>query len=114
MTEDRVIEVKRKVLSKNDELAAGLRARLADMGITCLNFVSSPGSGKTTLLVRTIAGMKERMKIAVLEGDQETDNDARKIAATGAPVIQINTGSACHLDAQMVSRGLDKLVLDGS
>ncbi|MDH5678351.1 MAG: hydrogenase accessory protein HypB, partial [Nitrospinota bacterium] len=98
----RIIDVKKDVLSKNDQIAAGIREKLRQRGIVAINFISSPGSGKTTMLVKTIEDLKSRVPIAVLEGDQQTDNDARKIAATGAPVIQINTQSACHLDAAMV------------
>ena len=74
-----------------------------------LNFVSSPGSGKTTLLVKTIEALKDRMAVTVIEGDQQTSNDAERIRATGAPAIQINTGKGCHLDAHMVGHALETL-----
>ena len=74
-----------------------------------LNFVSSPGSGKTSLLVKTIEALKGRMAVAVIEGDQQTSNDAERIRATGAPAIQINTGKGCHLDAHMVGHALETL-----
>ena len=74
-----------------------------------LNFVSSPGSGKTSLLVRTIEALKGRMAVSVIEGDQQTSNDAERIRATGAPAIQINTGKGCHLDAHMVGHALETL-----
>ena len=74
-----------------------------------LNFVSSPGSGKTTLLARTIEALKGRLPVAVIEGDQQTSNDAERIRATGAPAIQINTGKGCHLDAHMVGHALETL-----
>jgi len=109
----RIIDVKKDVLSKNDQIAAGIREKLRQRGIVAINFISSPGSGKTTMLVKTIEDLKSRVPIAVLEGDQQTDNDARKIAATGAPVIQINTQSACHLDAAMVEEALEKLGFAG-
>ncbi|MDH5638037.1 MAG: hydrogenase nickel incorporation protein HypB [Nitrospinota bacterium] len=105
----KIIDVKKDVLSKNDEIAAGIRGKLKDKGILALNFISSPGSGKTTLLVKTIEDLKSRIPIAVIEGDQQTDNDAKRIAATGVPVIQINTQSSCHLDAAMVEGALEKL-----
>ena len=111
MSERRVVEIRERVLSKNDQIAAGVRAALEAKGVTALNFTSSPGSGKTTLLVRTISDLKGRAEISVLEGDQETDHDARRIAATGAPVLQINTISSCHLDAAMVEGGLRGLWL---
>ena len=78
-------------------------------GTFALNFVSSPGSGKTSLLARAISELKERFPIAVIEGDQQTSNDAERIRAAGAPAIQINTGKGCHLDAHMVGHGLDQL-----
>ncbi|MBI4665439.1 MAG: hydrogenase nickel incorporation protein HypB [Nitrospinae bacterium] len=97
-----VVEVRKNVLGKNDEIAAANREHLARLSVTALNFVSSPGAGKTSLLVRTLNDLKDEIRFAVIEGDQETDNDARRIAETGVPVTQINTISACHLDAQMV------------
>lgn len=111
MNERRVVEIRERVLSKNDQIAAGVRAALEGQGVTALNFTSSPGSGKTTLLVRTITDLKGRAPISVLEGDQETDHDARRIAAAGVPVLQINTISSCHLDAAMVENGLRTLAL---
>ena len=77
-----------------------------------LNLISSPGSGKTTLLVETLNLLKEKLRCAVIEGDQQTDNDARRIAETGVPVVQINTGGTCHLDAGMVGRAMESLPLD--
>ena len=78
-----------------------------------LNFVSSPGSGKTTLLVRTIEALKGRLAVAVIEGDQQTSNDAERIRATGAPAIQINTGKGCHLDAHMVGHAFERSIPAG-
>jgi hydrogenase nickel incorporation protein HypB len=109
MTQARMVQIERDILSKNDAYAAKNRQALADRGILALNFVSSPGSGKTTLLCRTIEAIKGRRAVAVIEGDQQTANDAERIRATGAPAIQINTGKGCHLDAHMVGHALDKL-----
>lgn len=111
MSQERIVSIERDILSKNDSYARANRARLAQGGVLALNFVSSPGSGKTTLLVRTIEDMKDRLEIAVIEGDQQTSNDAARIRATGAPAIQINTGKGCHLDAHMVGHALDQLTL---
>jgi len=113
MTGRRVIRVQKDVLAKNEEKAAGNRSRFSAASVSVLNFVSSPGAGKTSLLVKTIDGLRGRARIGVIEGDQETDNDARRIAATGALVTQINTASACHLDASMVDKALDEMSLDG-
>jgi hydrogenase nickel incorporation protein HypB len=99
--------VEQAVLAKNDGLATGNREWLTARGITAVNLMSSPGSGKTTLLERTIRGLGTR--VAVIEGDQETLLDAERIRATGAPVVQINTGGGCHLDADMLARGLRAL-----
>lgn len=107
--ENTVIEVETALLAKNDHLAAHNRAWLAERRIVALNLMSSPGSGKTSLLRRTIADMAPRRPVCVIEGDQETALDAEKIRSTGAPVVQINTGAGCHLDADMFSRGLARL-----
>lgn len=100
------IKMDRKVLNENDRVAAGLRAIYERNGTLCVNFVSSPGSGKTTLLERTLAGFDPARRVAVLTGDIQTDNDARRLARYGFPVRQISTGGTCHLDARMVERGL--------
>jgi hydrogenase nickel incorporation protein HypB len=97
------------VLAKNDDLAAANRQRLRARGVLALNLMSSPGSGKTTLLVRTLRELADGPPIAVVEGDQETELDAERIHATGAPVVQVNTGAGCHLDAQMISEAIDRL-----
>jgi hydrogenase nickel incorporation protein HypB len=110
-SEDRVVQVERDILAKNDAYAAENRSRLAKAGIFALNFVSSPGAGKTTLLVRTINDLKARHAIEVIEGDQQTSNDAERIRATGVPAIQVNTGKGCHLDAHMVGHALNRLPL---
>jgi hydrogenase nickel incorporation protein HypB len=95
-------------LKKNDELAAGLRASYAAAGVLVLNLVSSPGTGKTAFLERTLFELRKRgARVAALVGDLETDNDARRLAASGAPVRQINTHGICHLDAEMIGKHLD-------
>ena len=101
--------LEQNLLAKNDLLAARNRGWLAGRGIRALNVMSSPGAGKTTLLVRTLADLGERLRAGVIEGDQETSLDADRIRAVGRPVIQINTGAGCHLDADMLRRGLDAL-----
>jgi len=109
MSQTRLVQVERDILSKNDGLAQRNRQWLAERGIFALNLVSSPGSGKTTLLVRTIEMLHGRLPIAVVEGDQQTSVDADRIRATGAPAIQINTGKGCHLDAEMVGTALQRV-----
>lgn len=105
----RIIELRRGILKKNDELAAGLRARFTSSGVLVLNLVSSPGTGKTTLLGRTLSQLRDRgARAAALVGDLETDNDARRLALTGAPVRQINTHGICHLDAEMIGKHIDE------
>ncbi|MCW2704561.1 MAG: hypB [Blastococcus sp.] len=104
-----VVEIETALLAKNDHLARHNRAWLAERGITALNLMSSPGSGKTSLLRRTITELAPVRPIGVIEGDQETRIDAEKIRGTGAPVVQINTGAGCHLDADMLARGLAEL-----
>jgi hydrogenase nickel incorporation protein HypB len=106
------VAVEADILSRNNRLAAGNRALFREKGILALNLVSSPGSGKTTLLERTLRDVGEEFRCAVIEGDQQTDNDARRIAATGVPVQQINTGASCHLDAHMVGHALEQFELD--
>lgn len=104
----RIVELRRGILKKNDELAAGLRDRFTSAGVLVLNLVSSPGTGKTALLERTLRDLRTRgLRVAALVGDLETDNDARRLAASGAPVRQINTHGICHLDAEMVSKHLE-------
>ncbi len=99
------------ILAKNDSLATANRGWLATRAITALNLMSSPGSGKTTLLVRTLTDLSTAGPVAVIEGDQETLLDADRIHATGAPVVQVNTGAGCHLDADMMRKALDGLEL---
>ena len=105
----RTLQVATDILQQNNLLAQRNRGWLEAKGILALNLVSSPGSGKTTLLERTITALKDEFPVSVIEGDQQTLNDADRIAATGAPVIQINTGKGCHLDAQMIRRACDEL-----
>jgi len=109
--EGRVIQLELDLLAKNDAFAAENRKRWAEQGVFALNLVSSPGSGKTTLLTATIERLKERLPMAVVEGDQQTSFDADRIRATGIPAIQINTGKGCHLDAHMVGHAAEKLGL---
>jgi hydrogenase nickel incorporation protein HypB len=106
----RTVSVEQDLLAKNDRYAADNRDRFAAAGVLALNLVSSPGSGKTTLLVRTLEALRGRRPVAVIEGDQQTRLDADRIAATGAPVVQLNTGKGCHLDAHQVGHALDDLV----
>lgn len=112
LSQERIVSIERDILSKNDAFAAGNRAELRRRGVLALNLVSSPGSGKTTLLVRLIEEMKGRRPVAVIEGDQQTSNDADRIRATGAPAVQINTGKGCHLDAHMVGHAMEELPLE--
>ena len=107
----RMVQIEQDILSKNNAYAAENRQRLAERGVFTLNLVSSPGSGKTTLLVKTIEMIKDSRRVAVIEGDQQTSQDAERIRATGVPAIQINTGKGCHLDAHMVGHAMGKLEL---
>lgn len=110
--EARKIAVEIDILARNNRYASENRALFADKGIFVLNLVSSPGSGKTTTLERTLKDLAGRYHCAVIEGDQQTDNDAVRIAATGVPVKQINTGAGCHLDAHMVAHAAEEFDLD--
>jgi len=107
------LSVEIDILAKNNRLAAGNRRFLREKGVFALNLVSSPGSGKTTILERTLRDLSGSLRCAVIEGDQQTDNDARRIAATGVPARQINTGAGCHLDAHMVGHAMEELPMDG-
>jgi len=106
------ISIETDILARNNRLAAGNRDMFARKGVFVLNLVSSPGSGKTTLLEKTLRDTVGSSRSAVIEGDQQTDNDAVRIAATGVPVKQINTGAACHLDAHMVGHAAEDFNLD--
>jgi hydrogenase nickel incorporation protein HypB len=100
------VPVEKKVLSENDRIATELRRRFADEGTLVFNFISSPGSGKTLFLERTLEALPKDLRVAVLTGDIQTDNDARRLARIGFPVQQITTAGACHLDARMIDRAL--------
>ncbi len=110
-TQTRMVKIERDILARNNDHAQDNRRQLAEQGIFALNLVSSPGSGKTTLLVKTIAALGGAIPLAVIEGDQQTENDAARIREAGAPAIQINTGKGCHLDAQMVGQAIERLNL---
>ena len=101
-----MVELEARILAKNDSLAAKNRAWFAGRDILALNFVSSPGAGKTALLERTIRDLQDELPLFVVEGDQATSNDAERIRGAGAPVVQLNTGTGCHLEADMIARGL--------
>lgn len=103
------VSLEQEILAKNNLIAAQNRGWFKGRNILALNLMSSPGAGKTTLLTRTIHDLKHQLSINVIEGDQETANDAKKIQETGCKVVQINTGTGCHLDAAMVERGLQQL-----
>ena len=104
----RIVELRQGILKKNDELARGLRGQFEAAGVLVLNLVSSPGTGKTEFLQRTLGELVNcGSKAAALVGDLETDNDARRLAASGAPVRQINTHGICHLEAEMISKHLE-------
>ena len=108
----KVIEIKKSVFAENDKDAADLRNELKGRGVYLLNLMSSPGSGKTTTLIRTINLLKDKLRIAVMEADIDSDVDAVKIKeATGIESIQLHTGGMCHLDAEMTRQGLDGLRL---
>jgi hydrogenase nickel incorporation protein HypB len=107
--ERQTLELRHAILEKNDRLAERNRGFFRARGILVLNVLSSPGSGKTTLIGETIRRLGPRLKTAVIVGDLATDNDARRLRESGAPVIQINTGTVCHLEADMVARALKQL-----
>ncbi|MCR5570750.1 MAG: hydrogenase nickel incorporation protein HypB [Bacteroidales bacterium] len=112
MTDVKVIEIKKSVFAENDRDAAALRTELKEKGVFLLNLMSSPGSGKTTTLIRTLNLLKDRLRIAVMEADIDSDVDAVKVReATGVESIQLHTGGMCHLDAEMTRQGLDNLPL---
>ena len=109
----KILEVKQSVFAANDQEAAALRTELKERKIFLLNLMSAPGSGKTTTLRRTIAALKDELRIGVMEADIDSDVDAKAIAETGAKAIQLHTGGMCHLDASMTRQGLDGLGADG-
>ncbi|MBT9173018.1 MAG: Hydrogenase isoenzymes nickel incorporation protein HypB [Syntrophomonadaceae bacterium] len=109
MTAFRLIEIKEDIRADNSRLAAAIREQLRGKKIMLINLMSSPGSGKTSLIMRTLEGLKGSINLGVIEADIDSAVDAEKIAAVGAPVVQLRTGGFCHLDAAMVNRGLDAL-----
>lgn len=112
MEEVKILEIKQSVFADNDRQAQALRDELKEKKIFLLNLMSSPGSGKTTTLTRTIAALKDQIKIGVMEADIDSDVDAHTIAGTGVKAIQLHTGGMCHLDADMTRQGLDGLCVD--
>src|ERR1035437_5728658 len=106
------IPLEGKILKENGRIAEELRARFAEHAVLCLNLISSPGSGKTTLLERTLGNFPASERVAVLTGDIQTENDARRLARFGFPVKQITTGGTCHLDARMIERALADWALE--
>lgn len=109
MNKYEIYDTKERVLADNDREAEKVRESLADKNVFLVNLMSSPGAGKTTTLVRTINALKTKYRIGVMEADVDSDVDAKTIAETGAKVIQLHTGGACHMDADMTERGLEKM-----
>ena len=115
MTDVKIIEIKKSVFEDNDKDADELRSELKRRGVYLLNLMSSPGSGKTTTLIQLINRIKDKVRVAVMEADIDSDVDAVKIKeATGIPSIQLHTGGMCHLDAEMTRQGLDNVDLEGA
>src|SRR5579871_2383658 len=106
------VRIEQPVLNENQKIAARLRDEFIAAGTLCLNFISSPGSGKTSLLEQTLELLPQEVRAAVLTGDLQTDNDARRLARYGYPVRQITTVGACHLDAKMIEKHLENWALD--
>ncbi len=109
MSQSRMVQIEQDILAKNNGYATENRQYFDERGIFALNLVSGPGAGKTALLVKTIELLKDKVAISVVEGDQQTSNDAERIRATGVPALQINTGKGCHLDGHMVGHALERL-----
>jgi hydrogenase nickel incorporation protein HypB len=109
----RTVQVRRAILSKNDRLAERNRGFFRARGLSVLNVLSSPGSGKTTFLQETAKALNDRLKTGIIVGDLATDNDAQRLRASGSPVVQITTGTMCHLEADMIARALKQLDLNG-
>jgi hydrogenase nickel incorporation protein HypB len=105
--EPRMVEVRKNILKQNDVIARVLRQRFRDEGLLAVSLVSSPGSGKTTFLERTLTLLRPHYRVAALVGDLATENDAQRLARSGAPVKQITTGTLCHLEASMIQKALD-------
>jgi hydrogenase nickel incorporation protein HypB len=112
LTPGRMVQIEQDILAKNNGYASANRKLWRERGLFAINLVSSPGSGKTTLLVESIRRLAGRHPLAVIEGDQQTSNDAERIRATGARAIQVNTGKGCHLDAHMVGHAFERLDLN--
>ena len=112
MDQARMVKIEQDILGKNNQYAAANRVLFSEKNILALNLVSSPGSGKTTLLTRTLTDLRDEFTQAVIEGDQETSQDAERIRETGVPAIQVNTGKGCHLDGHMVGHAVDSLGLE--
>jgi hydrogenase nickel incorporation protein HypB len=110
--EIRLIEVKEEILADNTKLAGEVRERLRKTKTMLLNLMSSPGSGKTSLILRTAEGLKGSLRLGVIEADIDSTVDAEKVAARGIPAIQLRTGGFCHLDATMVTQGIDAMAID--
>ena len=110
--EPRLVEVRKNILKQNDLVARELRQRFRDAGVCVVSLVSSPGAGKTTLLEQTLTLLQPRFRVAALVGDLATENDAARLARSGAPVRQITTGTVCHLEAAMVRTALEGWALD--
>ncbi len=111
LSQGRMVQIEQDILAKNNQYAAANRHRFSHGHQLVLNLVSSPGSGKTTLLTETLRRLKDKVPVAVIEGDQQTTHDAERIRATGVEAIQVNTGKGCHLDAHMVGHAVDQLKL---
>jgi hydrogenase nickel incorporation protein HypB len=112
MSQPRLVEVRQNILKQNDLLARSLRQRFHNAGVRVISLVSSPGSGKTTLLERLLTELRPEYRVAALVGDLATENDAARLARSGAPVKQITTGTVCHLDAAMVEKALQDWALE--
>ncbi|MDX2367294.1 MAG: hydrogenase nickel incorporation protein HypB [Colwellia sp.] len=109
LSQKRMVQIEQSILSKNDQYAQKNRLHFEQHNILALNLVSSPGSGKTSLLTTTLCALKDNISIGVIEGDQETANDAERIRKTGVSAVQVNTGKGCHLDAHMIGHAFEKL-----
>lgn len=111
LSQSRMVQIEQDIMSKNDSYALANRAFFKEHDLLVMNLMSSPGSGKTTLLTETIERLKYQHAVTVIEGDQQTSNDADRIRATGVQAVQVNTGKGCHLDAHMVGHAMQKLEL---
>jgi len=109
LSQSRMVQIEQDILGKNNMYANANRNHFAEHGILTLNLVSSPGSGKTTLLTKTLEDLKDELNLSVIEGDQQTANDADRIRATGVKALKINTGKGCHLDAHMIGHAMEPL-----